>query len=222
MAFPHGTDNKGFTIIELLIVVAIIAILAAIAVPNFLEAQTRAKVSRVKNDLRTIATGMESYAADWSRYPIPADPLGQRIDDVLGTTSVSPFETRVPVLLTTPVAYLSSRPEDIFAAVRHGESRLYHAITTDFVNVRATYAPLHNWRLIWTLYFRQLYGGDPPSEVKYLFVSWGPDMKHDADVPHVVAPGTPHEHGRGTIYDPTNGTVSPGDILYLGPSIGFL
>ena len=56
--------KRGFTLIELLIVVAIIAILAAIAVPNFLEAQTRAKITRVKSDLRTLATGVESYMVD--------------------------------------------------------------------------------------------------------------------------------------------------------------
>ena len=61
---------RGFTLIELLIVVAIIAILAAIAVPNFLEAQTRSKVSRVKSDMRTIATGLESYQVDYNRYPL--------------------------------------------------------------------------------------------------------------------------------------------------------
>ena len=61
--------QHGFTLIELLIVVAIIAILAAIAVPNFLEAQTRAKISRVRADHRTIATGLEVYKVDTNKYP---------------------------------------------------------------------------------------------------------------------------------------------------------
>jgi len=60
--------RKAFTLIELLIVVAIIAILAAIAVPNFLEAQVRAKVSRVKSDFRTIGVGLEAYAVDTNSY----------------------------------------------------------------------------------------------------------------------------------------------------------
>ncbi len=61
--------SRGFTLIELLIVVTIIAVLAAIAVPNFLEAQARAKVSAAKSDLRALATGLEAYVVDNNTYP---------------------------------------------------------------------------------------------------------------------------------------------------------
>jgi prepilin-type N-terminal cleavage/methylation domain-containing protein len=96
----RGNFRYGFTLIELLIVVAIIAILAAIAVPNFLEAQTRAKISRVKNDLRTLATGLEAYMVDSNKYPWP-------LIGALGGGVKGHFIWWVTEL-TTPVAYLTT------------------------------------------------------------------------------------------------------------------
>jgi prepilin-type N-terminal cleavage/methylation domain-containing protein len=75
--------RKGFTLIDLLIVVAIIAILALIAIPNFLEAQTRSKVSRAKADLRSLAVALEAYAVD--NMSVPPD----------GNDGGSPFELHV-------------------------------------------------------------------------------------------------------------------------------
>jgi prepilin-type N-terminal cleavage/methylation domain-containing protein len=70
-SFVAFLRRKGaFTLIELLIVIAIIAILALIAVPNFLEAQTRAKVSKAQADMRTLATAFESYFTDYNAYPM--------------------------------------------------------------------------------------------------------------------------------------------------------
>ena len=221
--------RHAFTLIELLIVVAIIAILAAIAVPNFLEAQTRSKVSRVKADMRSVATAMEAYAVDHNRYATPSDSDGGLIDNPPAAVDVSPFETRVPLLLTTPVAYITSRPHDPFASARNDGSRIYHCTTHDYVRLRAQVSPQHDWLHVYHEFFEQVTGADPPSAVLYFMVSFGPDGKHDADVPHAghddhdddEEEHHDHEHGAGALYDPTNGTLSRGDILYFGPGLGF-
>lgn len=93
--------GQGFTLIELLIVVAIIAILAAVAVPNFLEAQTRAKISRVRSDMRTVIQAAELYRTDNGVYPYCF------YED--GSAWIQPPMSRCYVL-TTPIAYLASVP----------------------------------------------------------------------------------------------------------------
>jgi prepilin-type N-terminal cleavage/methylation domain-containing protein len=61
--------RRGFTLIELMVVIAIIIILAAIAIPNYLTMTERAKRSRVASDMATVATVLETYKTDWGKYP---------------------------------------------------------------------------------------------------------------------------------------------------------
>ena len=61
-------SQKGFTLIELMIVVAIIGILAAIAIPNFLRFQLKAKSSEGKANIAAIRTAEESYHAEFGNY----------------------------------------------------------------------------------------------------------------------------------------------------------
>jgi type II secretion system protein G len=60
--------EEGFTLIELLVVIIIIGILAAIAIPIFLNQRKKAQNSAVKSDLRTVANEMETYYTDAQAY----------------------------------------------------------------------------------------------------------------------------------------------------------
>ena len=57
----------GFTLVEIMIVVAIIALLAAIAVPGFLRARKRSQATRILNDLRMIDSAVDQYAIETNR-----------------------------------------------------------------------------------------------------------------------------------------------------------
>src|SRR5216117_2685909 len=61
------TKRAGFTLVEIMIVVAIIALLAAIAVPGFLRARKRSQASKILNDLRMISGAIDQYAIENSK-----------------------------------------------------------------------------------------------------------------------------------------------------------
>lgn len=66
-------DQRGFTLVELLIVVIILAVLSGIAVPSYMALRNRARKSATENEMRNIATALELYQADNESYPASSD-----------------------------------------------------------------------------------------------------------------------------------------------------
>jgi len=62
-------DEKGFTLVELMIVIIILAILTAIAVPSYMVLRNRARIAAAQSELKNIATALEMHYADKEAYP---------------------------------------------------------------------------------------------------------------------------------------------------------
>ncbi len=197
--------KKGFTLIELLIVVAIIAILAAIAVPNFLEAQVRSKVSRVKAEFRTIATAIEAYAVDHTRAPreVNTDWYPGDLIDYAAVLSMNPPNTSVNGILwrglTTPVAYITTIDYlDPFQTVASGSRYDETHYTFHDLKTCAEGPPPAG-------YLSQFWIDALPYYGSWRLGSVGPDKIYS----HVTVSGI---RTAQLVYDPTNGTVSQGNI----------
>jgi len=198
----HGQGSgarRGFTLIELLIVIAIILILIAIALPNFLEAQIRAKVTRVKADLRTIATAMESYLQDWQIYPPDSE------DEFDG-------DNHGLAQLTSPLQYLQELPFDVFI----GGGRAQDGTPVYFEMGSTGLKPeflAQGLRPVRNIHAYALYSHGPNTT---------DDFNGEKDFPW-GGPGNPCQDPDkptfGTFsYSPTNGTRSRGNLLQWGGS----
>jgi prepilin-type N-terminal cleavage/methylation domain-containing protein len=210
--------RKAFTLIELLIVVAIIAILAAIAVPNFLEAQTRSKVSRAKADMRTLATGMESYCVDSNAYPPIVSPnRGSCAGGINGCSVWYSNENKYGVSsrfirLTTPIAYITSVFRDPF--INEANRFALDPSTLTPINGYDTYDYVDAKSLSPGGALGGQRGYASCSGASWHVVGAGPDRINafgGGQDNYAVA-----IRCRGVDYDPTNGTMSIGDVVRHG------
>jgi len=218
---------RAFTIIELLVVVSVIAILAAIALPNFLEAQTRAKVARAKADMGAMGTALEMYVVDWNKYPhCNNNIISARRPNNAGVVEAD----ELPILerVSSPIAYVSNsffadpfrpkiRTQDHDAANPQGTP---HAIENTNVGIAGGY------NVHWLIKYGSL---DPapdqesgfanrPYEVPHAWIlcSGGPDGNYPA-MGTMMRASQPTSVPLAQIYDPTNGTNSYGDVYRVNP-----
>lgn len=185
---------RGFTLIELLIVIAIILILIAIALPNFLEAQIRAKITKARAEQRTIATAMDSYFLDWAMYPPDHDPNDRNQKGLYQITS--------------PIAYLKTLPIEPFAQdsgmIGSTGEVSWEMGSSGLTPIQATVISVKG------------------NVHAFNIESHGPDVDDDwhgnDDWPFCAGPRSDPCGGgcNWTNYSPTNGTKSNGDLMHSG------
>ncbi len=185
--------RHAFTLIELLIVVAIIGILAAIAVPNFLNAQIRAKYSRCLADMKACQTALEMYAMDRGAFP----PNGlDGPDNGWGLSKA----------LTTPVAYITAIPKDPFySRKKTAQEDFYEPYFDPRGEGKYFYQEGNN------VYRQNMMDPRRPANWRYCFQGRGPDT--DISSPQngfALEVDWPYTYG----YDPSNGLVSDGNVAF--------
>ncbi len=207
--------DVGFTVIELLIVIAIISIIAAIAVPNLMSANIRAKVSGVKADMGSIAIALEDYKIDDPNRNYPVEPpspyghdeiavSGQAFDDpsdALGLGKlVYPLDASEPTYLKRIAGDpFNDSGEEEWNGTSGAHNNHYCYFTAD-ANQESSSTEAKYWALV-------SYGPDKDPDIDSYTEAW-----------NAVDPNAPdHDTYKNLVYNPDNGITSSGDIVIIGP-----
>lgn len=189
----------AFRIYVLVLVIVGVAILAAIAIPNFMESTRLANFHYQQKQLRKIAAAMEAYRADWGGYP-----ASEKDSPLPGHGTRNEIDQR---LLTTPTAYLKASIPDRFRVWSNTPENgvNYQIYAVSYVNSAPSFSvyPRTAW-MTWSI---------------------GPDLKSNTggylSLKSIEAnEASPHPSlTAGIRYDPTNGlngSDSDGDIYIFG------
>lgn len=208
--------TRAFTLIELLIVVAIIGILAAIAVPNFLNASMKANISRNMADLRSTFNAIQMLRTEQNQMPIDfwdyETEEGKKIlQDMFNNVGAAPGSQRsasmILQVLTSPISYMGVVPMDPFLQKKGEPGQGFEGVLDTYVYIDQDpnipgddmfFAALKHQDNVTTMHTH------PIMENQLAIVAVGPDGQ--------LGDGTVESSIRGLPYDPTNGLFSAGDI----------
>jgi len=207
--------------VELLIVIAIIIIITAIAVPNLISANIKAKVKGIKSEMGSIAIALEDYRIDEGDYPIEPGSWQSGYDpDVIAkpdkafdhhSEAIGLGKLVFPPQASDPV-YLYRIPGDPFNDSGEEEwNGTSGAHNNHYSYFTGEWDPSSKTRI------------DSSTKAEYwALISYGPDKDQDIDsytkAWNAVDPNAPnHNTYKDLVYNPDNGITSSGDIVIIGP-----
>lgn len=192
-------------------IAALALMVLAIAVPNYLSAQTRCKISRARATLRAVAPALESYKVDYNEYPYD----GYYVSSPL----YPPGEYNywfLPKTLSTPTAYLTTcMVVDPFREHVVPSPTSWQANNVRYTNTRSTWSA--KWGDVTGRSSDSPYLADATLEFgQWRISSAGPDKVYG---PYGWYGVSNYPYASLTVpYDPTNGLISGGDIIYTRAS----